>query len=105
MKLEIRNIAFTFLTICFLSLNAQIKIEKDSNAVQFASTITAADLKEYLSVLASDEYEGRATGEKGQKMAAEYISNHFSEFGLTAIDKNKNYLKNIELLNLEFKYA
>ena len=36
--------------------------KKDSIALQFANTITAADLKEHLTVLASDEYEGRETG-------------------------------------------
>src|SRR5688572_32362302 len=39
-----------------------------------AQTIKAEDLSSYLHVLASDEYEGRETGQKGQKMAAEYIS-------------------------------
>ncbi|WP_207895811.1 M28 family peptidase [Hymenobacter gummosus] len=49
----------------------------------YASTITAADLRQHLSVLASDAYEGRATGEKGQKLAAEYLSTRFRELGLT----------------------
>jgi hypothetical protein len=55
-----------------------------SKAEDFAKTITAQDLKKHLSILASDEYEGRETGEKGQKMAAEYIINHFKKLGLTA---------------------
>ncbi|MCC9135889.1 M28 family peptidase [Pontibacter silvestris] len=51
-------------------------------APKYASTVTAADLSKHLHVIASDEYEGRNTGEKGQKMAAEYISREFSEDGL-----------------------
>jgi hypothetical protein len=51
-------------------------------APTYAATITAADLTKHLTVLASDEYEGRDTGEKGQKMAAEYISKQFKEDGL-----------------------
>ncbi|WP_162054457.1 M28 family peptidase [Pontibacter pamirensis] len=52
-------------------------------APQYASTVTAADLSRHLTILASDEYEGRNTGEKGQKMAAEYIAREFREDGLT----------------------
>lgn len=52
-------------------------------AAKYASTVTAADLSRHLHIIASDEYEGRNTGEKGQKMAAEYISREFREDGLT----------------------
>ena len=49
---------------------------------KYAQTITAADLSEHLHVIASDSFAGRDTGSKGQKMAADYISNHFKEDGL-----------------------
>ncbi|MFD2513170.1 M28 family peptidase [Pontibacter locisalis] len=51
-------------------------------APKYAATVTAADLSKHLNILASDEYEGRNTGEKGQKMAAEYIAREFREDGL-----------------------
>ncbi|TGE17206.1 M28 family peptidase [Hymenobacter elongatus] len=49
----------------------------------YGTTITQADLREHLTILASDAYEGRETGEKGQKMAADYISKQFKALGLT----------------------
>ncbi|MEM1136162.1 MAG: M28 family peptidase [Bacteroidota bacterium] len=55
--------------------------EKDYS-VDYAKTIQKEDLKKHLQIIASDEYEGRETGEKGQKMAAEYISKHFKNLGL-----------------------
>ncbi|WP_400192478.1 M28 family peptidase [Hymenobacter sp. B81] len=48
----------------------------------YANSITQEDLQQHLRVLASDEYEGRETGEKGQKLAAEYIAKHFQMLGL-----------------------
>ncbi|WP_114777426.1 M28 family peptidase [Botryobacter ruber] len=51
-------------------------------APTYAASVTAADLSKHLHILASDEYEGRDTGKKGQKMAAEYISREFREDGL-----------------------
>lgn len=69
----------------FLGLFVAISlIAQDKTAMKFAKTITAEDLKEHLSVLASDEYEGRETGKKGQKMAAEYIAKHFETLGFEA---------------------
>ncbi|UOQ66673.1 M28 family peptidase [Hymenobacter volaticus] len=52
-------------------------------AGQYGQTITQEDLRKHLSVLASDAYEGRETGEKGQKMAADYLAQQFKELGLT----------------------
>lgn len=57
---------------------------QDKQAVKYAKTIKADDLKKHLTVIASDEYEGRETGTKGQKMAAEYIADHFKSLGLEA---------------------
>ena len=53
-------------------------------AAYAARYITQESLRRDLSVLASDEYEGRETGTKGQKMAAEYISQQFAQDSLQA---------------------
>jgi hypothetical protein len=57
-------------------------------ATKYANTVTAADLSKHLHIIASDEYEGRNTGEKGQKMAAEYIAREFKDDGLTGPVQN-----------------
>jgi Zn-dependent M28 family amino/carboxypeptidase len=51
-------------------------------SVPYAASITPDGLKQDLSVLASDEYEGRETGQKGQRMAADYIAKAFASYGL-----------------------
>lgn len=50
--------------------------------VKLASEITPEDLRKHLSILASDEYEGRGTGEPGNEKAAKYIKKHFMDLGL-----------------------
>ncbi|MDB5267809.1 MAG: hypothetical protein JWP58_849 [Hymenobacter sp.] len=52
-------------------------------SLPYAASITPAGLQQDLSVLASDAYEGRKTGEKGQKMAADYLRQAFTADGLT----------------------
>jgi Zn-dependent M28 family amino/carboxypeptidase len=51
-------------------------------SLPYAASITPEALKQDLSVLASDEYEGRETGQKGQRMAADYIAKAFAADGL-----------------------
>lgn len=57
---------------------------QDPVAQKYGAKITASDLKEYLSIIASDAMEGRETGKRGQKMAAAFIASHFEEIGLEA---------------------
>lgn len=51
-------------------------------SLKYAATIEAADLEKHLTYLASDDLEGRDTGEKGQKLAAEYLVSFYQEKGL-----------------------
>ncbi len=62
----------------------------------FANTITAKDLKQHLSILASDEYEGRETGMPGQKKAAQYIADYYKKLGVPAIN-NGSYFQQYSL--------
>lgn len=53
-----------------------------TNPKDYASLITPDELKENLSIIASDALEGRETGTRGQKMAAAFISYQFEKLGL-----------------------
>jgi hypothetical protein len=46
-------------------------------AAKYAASITAKDLGEHLFIYASDEFEGRNTGEPGQKKAVEYLKSFY----------------------------
>ena len=48
----------------------------------YAKTITAADARKHLYILAAPEMEGRETGTEGQRKAAAYIENYFQQLGL-----------------------
>jgi hypothetical protein len=54
----------------------------DTIAQRFSNYVTAEGMKKNLVVLASDEYEGRETGQKGQKMSAEYIEKYYKDLGI-----------------------
>ena len=73
----------TFVILGILSLfncNGQgnsNEILAEIDRIQYANTITADELKEALYTYASDEFEGRKTGEPGQKKAIEFIKNYY----------------------------
>ena len=56
--------------------------QKNAKPEVYAKTITAADLKKRLYVLASADMQGRETATEGQRKAAAYIESEFKSLGL-----------------------
>jgi len=74
-------------------------VEQNPIAMKYAETITIEDMREDLTILASDALEGRETGKRGQKMAAAYIKTHFEELGLEGPVKTGNgYYQDVPLV-------
>jgi hypothetical protein len=66
-----------------LAFSTTISIaQKANNPVPFAKTITPADLRKHLFIVAGKEMEGRETATEGQRKAAAYIENEFKRIGL-----------------------
>ncbi len=64
---------------------------QNKTAVQFSQSINEKKAYQHLSVLASDEFEGRDTGKKGAWLAAEYIKKQFKALGLKGPVKGDYY--------------
>lgn len=84
-------ILFLWAFVLTISVKAQ-----DPVAQQYGNKVSTDDLKEYLSIIASDALEGRETGTRGQKMAAAFIAAHFQELGLTG-PVNGSYYQPVDL--------
>lgn len=82
---------FLWAFILTVSVHAQ-----DPAIQQYGKAVSTDELKEYLSIIASDALEGRETGTRGQKMAAAFIAAHFQELGLTG-PVNGSYYQPVEL--------
>jgi len=85
---------FLLILVSLFSINSNSQLQK---AKKFAKTITAEDLKEYLYVYASDEFEGRNTGDAGQKKAVEYLRNFYIENEIGPGDPDKDYFQKMKL--------
>ncbi|TJY35812.1 M28 family peptidase [Pontimicrobium aquaticum] len=64
--------------------------------INYASTITQDELKDHLYIYASDEFEGRETGEPGQKKAVEYIKKEYETLGIPSVIEG-NYFQTVPL--------
>jgi len=78
--------------IIFISLIFSINLFSQDN-IKYSKSILQKDLEKHLTIIASDSLEGRETGKKGQKMAAEYLKNHFINIGIPPYKKNKYFQK------------
>jgi Zn-dependent M28 family amino/carboxypeptidase len=65
-----------------------------------ADAITAADLLKHIKVLASDEFEGRAPGSKGEELSVKYISEQFKALGLKPGNPNGTYTQEVPLAGI-----
>jgi hypothetical protein len=70
---------------------ATLVTDESDPSVKYANTITAEDMKNHLTVLAGDGFEGRETGTKGNNLAGDYISNFFRSNGLLSKTGRGNY--------------
>ena len=75
----------------------------DTKARTGFESINAADLKTYVSYLASDALQGRETSYPGEKLAANYIAERFHAFGLRPMGDSGSYLQHydVEVLGVD----
>lgn len=60
--------------------------------------ITARELSAHVEYLSSDELEGRGSGTGENKLAAQYIADQFSSYGLQPKGDNGGYFQNFQVL-------
>jgi Zn-dependent M28 family amino/carboxypeptidase len=63
--------------------------------IKYMNTITAGELKTHLTIVASDEMQGRDTGSKGQKKAGEYLISQYKKNQIPFPKGAKDYYQRI----------
>jgi hypothetical protein len=92
--------ASTIIVSCGTSSKSKTPSAQQSKIVdpsEFASSITSAELKTMLYTYASDEFEGRNTGEKGQKMAVEYLKSQYKDMRIPSPLGGDDYFQEVPL--------
>ena len=71
--------------------------QNEKNVTEYANSITPNELKDLLYVYASDYFEGRETGARGQKKAVDFIRQFYTTHGIAAAQGTENYFQPMEL--------
>ncbi|TBN02995.1 M28 family peptidase [Hyunsoonleella flava] len=77
------------------NIKNNISIVDSAQVKQYAKTITPEELKKLLYRFSSKEFEGRMTGERGHKLAAEFIKSYYVDLGVSSPLGETNYFQGI----------
>jgi len=95
---------FIYLSLTFVLLSCSA--QKPGEHIQkYINTITADELKTHLTIVASDEMEGRDTGSPGQKKAGEYLIRKYVADGIPAADGTENYYQRVPAAFMNAQYG
>ncbi|MBD0831707.1 M28 family peptidase [Aestuariibaculum sediminum] len=78
------------------NLKNSIELVDKTEVLNYAKTITASELKTHLYNFSSEEFQGRATGEIGQKKASNFLKHYYQQEGIMSpLRDTINYFQNI----------
>jgi hypothetical protein len=83
------------LVLTGIAANANAQNEMTKDRAPGAATVAVENCKEWLGKLASQEFEGRKTGQPGFQKAADYVAAHFKALGLEARGENGSYFQHV----------
>jgi len=89
----ITRAVFVSLTLSFFACQPKISLEKAE------AIMSENQMKEYIEVLASDEFQGRKPFSEGELKTIDYISNVYSDLGLETAVEN-SYLQEVPLVEV-----
>jgi len=96
MKISCLLLATFFCTAAALLGNDELK-ERLQPALE---AITPDGLLAHIKVLASDEFEGRAPGSKGEELSVNYITDQFKKIGLKPGNPDGTYMQEVPLAGI-----
>ena len=105
MKIKILLFALTSIAITGCSAQKPVDTQKIVDATKYLNTITAQDLKTHLTIVASDEMEGRDTGTKGQKKAGNYLIDIYKSNGISFPKGAQNFYQKVPATFMNKEYG
>jgi Zn-dependent M28 family amino/carboxypeptidase len=93
------RLAVSLLLIAAFSLFAEDKVAEELKPA--LDVITPDALLSHIKTLASDEFEGRAPGSKGEELSIKYISEQFKAAGLKPGNPDGSYFQEVPLAGIK----
>jgi len=97
-KRYLRGLSFSFLLFFLLISLAWSKTPVADSALKGFEAIHAADMEIFLKFIASDELEGRNTGDRGLNIAALFLESQYRLAGLTPAPGHNSMLQHFKVI-------
>ena len=81
------------LKLIILLFLLSVGCSQDNLSDRYAESITSEELTDLIYKFASDEFEGRNTGEAGQKLAVDFLKNFYIANDISQADNTENYFQ------------
>ena len=81
------------LNILILILSISVSCSEENKSDKYAESITSQELSELVYEFASDKFEGRDTGEPGQKLAVNFIRDFYLANDINKADNTEDYFQ------------
>jgi len=96
------KIARWFVVILWAAATSLLAADELALRLQPAlEAITPDGLLAHIKILASDEFEGRAPGTKGEELSVKYISDQFKQIGLKPGNPDGSYVQEVPLAGIK----
>ena len=96
------KIARWFLAILCASATSLLAVDQLALRLQPAlEAITPDGLLAHIKILASDQFEGRAPGTKGEELSVKYITDQLKQIGLKPGNPNGSYVQEVPLAGIK----
>ena len=76
-----------------LILLLSVGCSQENASDKYAESITSEELSDLIYEFSSDKFEGRNTGEPGQKLAVEFIRNFYKSNNIIKADNTEDYFQ------------
>src|SRR5213596_656287 len=87
--------------VCFAAASLLADDELALRLQPALEAITPDGLLAHIKILASDEFEGRAPGTKGEELSVKYITDQFKQIGLRPGDPDGTYTQEVPLAGIK----
>ena len=89
------SLAASILALGFAAANA------DDTAIHAQNAITANGLLKTITILSSDDFEGRAPGSTGERRSVDYIQKQFAQIGLKPGNPDGSYIQKVPMVGIQ----
>lgn len=95
------NVRSFLVLLCLALSNSRAAAPETELLKPALDTITPDGLLSHIKTLASDEFEGRAPGSKGEELSIKYIADQFKQIGLKPGNPDGTYFQEVPLAGIK----